>query len=104
MKRKARNLEYLGGPNAFSIEIAATNPDHDDCLLNMFESAYDCFPDKDYCVMTKPTTEQMSSMLNFFVEVSPKFDSSFPHTVYLMHKNSILSKVHVKVKTNIGII
>lgn len=66
-------------------------------MLSLFESAYDCFPDKDYCVMTIPCAVDEASLSNFFANVPPRCDGVFDQNLYVMHKNTLLDNVCVKV-------
>lgn len=63
----------------------------------LFQSAYDCFPDKDYCVMTVPSTIDEASLSFFFASVPPRYDGVMNQNLYIMHKNTLLDDVCVKV-------
>lgn len=97
---RTRNPEFLGKPNAFSVEIVAVDPKHEECLLSLFECAFDCFPDKDYCVMTIPHEVEERYLSNFFSNVPQRYDANNRCSLYVMHKNTILGEVSVKVSIN----
>lgn len=94
---RADNPVFLGEKNAFCIEIIAVDPHHEECLLPLFECAFDCFPDKDYCVMTVPHEIDEHCLTNFFSNVPQRYDQFSRNSLHVMHKNTILGKVSVKV-------
>lgn len=56
-----------------------------DLLVNAFAS----FPDKDFCLLTLPTTAPEPAFLEFFTFVPPKPNSTFTHSLYLLHRDAI---------------
>lgn len=92
-----RHPEFLGEPNAFAIEILAAHPNHEECLPQLFGCAYDCFPNKEYCVMTISSTEETGFLPEYFAKVPPRYDGLLPHQLYIMHKNTVLGNVCVQV-------
>lgn len=99
-KGRTRNPEFLGKPNAFSVEIIAVDPKHEECLLSLFECAFDYFPDKDYCVLTLPLEVEEHYLSRFFSNVPQRYDANSRCSLHVMHKNTILGDVSVKVGIN----
>lgn len=66
----------------------------------MFEAVFECFPDRDYCVLTTPTNTRSTLRFNeFFVRVPLRPTSSSKELLYVMTKCSIRSKIAVKLTT-----
>lgn len=99
---RTRNPEFLGKPNAFSVEIIAVDTAHEECLLSLFECMFDCFPEKDYCIMTVPHEIEECNISNFFSNVPQRYDGNMSCSLHVMHKNSMLGEVSVKVGINLN--
>ncbi|XP_057670515.1 cilia- and flagella-associated protein 61-like isoform X2 [Diorhabda carinulata] len=89
--------EFKGEDNAFSLEIAACLPSHEYGLIMLFESAFECFPNRDYCVMAVPTTISVIKLTKYFGRVPPRCTGTFPSELYVMHKNSMLGELAVEI-------
>lgn len=85
----------MGEENAFCLEVAAAHPDHEAGLVMLFESAFECFPDRDYLIMSMPSTIPMKKFCSFFTRVAQRADGSFPQELYVLHKNTLLLKIKV---------
>ena len=85
-------------PNAFSITLF--------CLDNYFESrsmdflphAFGMFEDRDYCILTVPSSASESPLLKHFVPVTAKSGSTFSHCLYVLHKDALFAKDFMKVE------
>ena len=85
-------------PNAFSITLF--------CLDNYFESrssdflphAFNSFKDRDYCILTVPSSASESPLLKNFVPVTAKSGSTFSHCLYVLHKDALFAKDFMKVE------
>mmetsp|Transcript_12238 Transcript_12238/g.25072 ORF Transcript_12238/g.25072 Transcript_12238/m.25072 type:complete len:1447 (+) Transcript_12238:1-4341(+) len=85
-------------PNAFSITLF--------CLDNYFESrsmdflphAFSQFEDRDYCILTVPSSASESPLLKNFVPVTAKSGSTFSHCLYVLHKDALFAKDYMKVE------
>lgn len=91
--------KFSGEGNAFCLEVAAAHPDHDAALIMLFESAFECFPDREYLVMSMPTNIPMKKLSTFFARIPPRPDGDFPYELYVMHKNTMLGTIKVEVAT-----
>lgn len=90
---------FSGEENAFCLEVAAAHPDHEVALIMLFESAFECFPDREYLIMSMPPKIPMKKLSVYFSRVPPRPDGAFPYELYVMHKNTMLSKIKVEVAT-----
>lgn len=89
---------FHGEINAFTLELAAAHPEHEiESLSLLLEAAFECFPDRDYCVLTLPSTCPPFPMLQHFVRVIPRPISTYPHELYVLHRNAILSNISARV-------
>ncbi|CAH1118654.1 unnamed protein product [Phaedon cochleariae] len=89
--------EFHGEPNAFALEIAASLPEHEYGLIKLFEACFECFPDRDYCVLSVPSTTPINKLTKYFCRVVPRSSGCFPYELYVMHKNTVLADMTVKV-------
>lgn len=87
--------KFLGEENAFCLEVAAAHPDHETALIMLFESSFECFPGREYLVMSMPPTIPMKRLSTFFARIPPRTDGAFPYELYVMHKNTMLCTVKV---------
>ncbi len=68
------------------------------CIDYTFESrgvdflpyAFMNFRDKDYIIITQPHSIPESPLLQNFIQVAKKRESTFDHVLYIIHKDSIL--------------
>lgn len=49
--------------------------------------AFECFPDRDYLIVTQPHTVAESSLLNKFTLVQKQSINTFQHVLYLIHRD-----------------
>nr|XP_023016211.1 cilia- and flagella-associated protein 61-like [Leptinotarsa decemlineata] len=89
--------EFNGEPNAFALEIAATLPEHEYGLIMLYEAAFECFPGREYCVMSIPSTTPINKLYKYFTRVIPRPTGSFPYELYVMHEKAVLGNVTVEV-------
>ncbi|VEN42370.1 unnamed protein product [Callosobruchus maculatus] len=91
----ARIPEFRGEPNAFCLEIAAAYPDHEVGLMQLFEAAFETFPDREYCIMAVPSTTPVNRLTKYFTRVVPRSTGVFPYELYTLHKSAVLGSVRV---------
>lgn len=96
-KEEDKVPEFQGEPNAFALEIVAAHPDHQNSLMSLFEAAFHCFSDREYCVITIPSTVSVSKEFKYFARVARRPTGEFPHELYVMHRNSLFGDVQAKV-------
>nr|CAI5824828.1 unnamed protein product [Callosobruchus analis] len=87
--------EFHGEPNAFCLEIAAAYPDHEVGLMQLFEAAFETFPDREYCIMAVPSTTPINRLTKFFTRIAPRSTGVFPYELYTLHKSAVLGSVRV---------
>ncbi|KAF5281306.1 hypothetical protein FQR65_LT14767 [Abscondita terminalis] len=88
---------FLGELNAFTLEVAASQVWHElESTLLLLAAAFECFPEKEYCVMSIPSTCPPFPMLDHFVRVAPRPTSTYPHELYILHRNTIMSELSVR--------
>lgn len=90
---------YFGPGNAFSLEIAASLPEHKEALIPLLEASFECFPDKDYCILSIPHIYPSFPLLSEFVRITPKHSSNYPHELYVVHRSALRSELKVRVAT-----
>lgn len=89
---------YFGDPNAFALEIAAAQlPQHEAALVNLLEAAFECFPNRDYCVLALPSTTAIFPLLEHFVRVPPRPVSTDVQELYVMHRSALTGEMSVRV-------
>ncbi|CAH0549570.1 unnamed protein product [Brassicogethes aeneus] len=93
-----RKSKYYGSPNAFALEIALAQPAHLASLSHLYEAAFECFPDRDYCVLSQPFA-LTPPVLHFFMFVPPRPEGTFPNSLYLLHRNSMVGQIAVRSAT-----
>lgn len=90
--------KLYGEVNAFTLELAAAHPYHEVESLNLLlEAAFECFPCRDYCVLSIPSTCPPFPLLNNFTRVTPRPVSPYPQELYVVHRNVVLSNISVRV-------
>ncbi|EFA04891.2 Uncharacterized protein C20orf26-like Protein [Tribolium castaneum] len=88
---------YYGEPNAFALEICTAMDDHENCLYLLFQAAFECFPDREYLIVSLPTETQMCYLKKHFARVTPRPNSVFNHELYVLHKSAILGTLWARV-------
>ncbi|XP_026730417.1 cilia- and flagella-associated protein 61-like [Trichoplusia ni] len=92
-------IRYSGTPNAFLLELFAIHPNYDERYgYDMLETAFEMFPDRDYCIMCLPSNHPPFPLLEHFTLVTP-FGSSMRYineTLYVAHVNSVKGKLSVR--------
>ena len=52
--------------------------------------AFDCFPEKDFMVITQPHHFSENALLEPFMKIQKKVDSLFPEILYILHRETLL--------------
>lgn len=88
---------FHGEANAFVVEIVAAMPEHErGALVQLLEASFGCFPDRDYCIIGIPSTTPAFPLLRYFVRVTPRPICIFEQELYVLHRNTISSSLHVR--------
>ncbi|VVD05040.1 unnamed protein product [Leptidea sinapis] len=91
---------YIGQPNAFILELFAMHQDYDERFgFEMLEAAFVLFPNRDYCIISLPSSNISFPLLGHFTLVSPySFRMRFINeTLFVAHINSIRGDVRVRI-------
>ncbi|XP_015597172.2 cilia- and flagella-associated protein 61 isoform X1 [Cephus cinctus] len=83
--------KYYGEPNAFTMELFSMTPEIGERrAADYLGAAFECFPDRDFCVMLIPSTYHLFTFLQHFVRVPLRFNKDFPMVLYLAHRSTFL--------------
>jgi len=83
--------------NAFVINLFCIDQRFASRSQDFLEYAFKLFPGKDYIILTQPHTIPESILLQNFLLVPKKQNSTFDHVLYIMHKDALCSK-NIKVR------
>ncbi|KAK9753849.1 Cilia- and flagella-associated protein 61, N-terminal domain [Popillia japonica] len=88
---------FNGPENAFTMEIAAARPKHEDALNELLEASFEVFPKRDYCIMTLPSQSYNFPLATkVFVRAAPKPESDFSQELYIVHHSAIAGHLEVR--------
>ncbi|KAF5296312.1 hypothetical protein FQA39_LY12529 [Lamprigera yunnana] len=88
---------YLGNINAFTLELSVSQIEHEtESIPLLLEAAFECYPDREYCVISLPSTCPPFPTLDHFVHIAPRSTSIYAHELYVVHKNAINSNFKVR--------
>ncbi|XP_063365164.1 cilia- and flagella-associated protein 61-like [Cydia amplana] len=92
-------VRYPGTPNAFLLELFAMHQDYDERYgYDILETAFEMFPDRDYCVLCLPSNQPAFPLLEHFTLVTPKHyrEKYTNQSLYVAHVNSVRESVAVR--------
>lgn len=75
--------------NCFAITLFCMDDRYEYGSLDLLVNAFAAFADKDFCLLTLPTTTPEPSFVSFFTCVPPKSTNTFTHVLYLLHRDAI---------------
>jgi len=83
---------YEEVPNAFAITMFCLDKRHDCRAVDFLAPLFHVFGKEggDYCILTLPHTECESPLMPYFTHVQPTESSTFPHSVYVLHRDALL--------------
>ena len=89
------DLEAIPDPpekakNAFAITLFCIELAFDSRSRDFLQYAFDLYPDRDYLIVTQPHTVAESTLLQKFTCVEKKIQNTFPHVLYIIHRDSLL--------------
>lgn len=76
--------------NAFAITLFCIELAFDSRSRDFLQYAFDLYPDRDYLIVTQPHTVAESTLLQKFTLVEKKIKNTFPHVLYILHRDSLL--------------
>ncbi|KAL3269154.1 hypothetical protein HHI36_008233 [Cryptolaemus montrouzieri] len=97
LKKNIQIPNFPGQPDAFALEVLVSDTNHEAAAKILLESAFECFNNKNYCLMCCPSTEPPQNFLKDFVRVTPRNISVFPHDLFILHRSTIDSKMDVRI-------
>ncbi|TYZ65955.1 hypothetical protein PybrP1_007064 [[Pythium] brassicae (nom. inval.)] len=75
--------------NCFAITLFCMDERFEYGAKDLLANAFAAFADKDFCLLTLPTTAPEPGFVGFFTSVPPKPTSTFTHCLYLLHRDAI---------------
>jgi hypothetical protein len=89
------DLESIPNPpnkakNAFAVTLFCIELAFDSRSRDFLQYAFDLYPDRDYLIVTQPHTVSESTLLQKFTCVDKKIQNTFPHILYIIHRDSLL--------------
>lgn len=75
--------------NCFAVTLFCMDERFEYGAVDLLVHAFAAFADKDYCLLTLPTTAPEPSFVGFFTAAAPKPTSTFTHVLYLLHRDAI---------------
>lgn len=75
--------------NCFAITLFCMDDRYEYGSLDLLANAFAAFADKDFCLLTLPTTSPEPCFLGYFTLIPPKPKSTFTHVLYLLHRDAI---------------
>ncbi|KAK9873376.1 hypothetical protein WA026_022182 [Henosepilachna vigintioctopunctata] len=91
--------KFYGEPNAFALEVLVTQPGHEQAIPRLLRASFECFKNKNYCLLCAPSTDVSYNLLDNFVRVTPRNHSTFPHDLYVLHRNTVNCEMKVRLST-----
>lgn len=86
--------------NAFAITLFCMEAAFDSRSKDFLKYAFECFPDRDYLIVTQPHTVAESSLLNKFTLVQKQSINTFQHVLYLVHRDYLFEQDIAMQRTN----
>jgi hypothetical protein len=76
--------------NAFCVKLFFIEQAFESRSTDFLIQAFDCFPDKDYMILTQPHSYYENSLLEPFIKPVKKLDSLFNDVLYIIHRESLM--------------
>jgi len=88
-------------PNAFAITMFCLDKKYECRAADFLAPLFHVFGEDggDYCVLTLPHTECESPLMPHFTHVQPIVSSTFPHSLYVLHRDALLQPPMVRYAT-----
>lgn len=78
--------------NAFAVTLFCMEAAFDSRSKDFLKYAFDCFPDRDYLIVTQPHTVPENALLSKFTLVPKQLNNTFQHVLYLIHRDYLLEQ------------
>lgn len=96
MPMKHWQFQFEEEGNAFAVEVIASKPGHEFAVRDLIRTAFQCFPKRDYCILTIPTTQMYVHFLSYFVKAVPHAEAFFQHELYICARCSMMGQLSVR--------
>ncbi|XP_076099520.1 cilia- and flagella-associated protein 61-like isoform X2 [Mytilus galloprovincialis] len=87
---------YKGAQNAFSIQLFCIDERYEMRSSDFLSSAFELFPQYDFCVITVPHLVPEFPLIQGFVRITPRSPSTLPQELYVFHRSGLLKDFHVR--------
>ena len=77
--------------NAIVINLYCIDELFESRSLDFVEYAFSLYPEREYLILTQPFTVQETTLLQNFIQVQRKKNSTFEHVLYIYHKDCLSS-------------
>ncbi|EAR95092.1 hypothetical protein TTHERM_00641200 (macronuclear) [Tetrahymena thermophila SB210] len=81
----------IDAQNAIVINLFCIDENFESRSLDFVEYAFSIFGDRDYIILTQPFTVPETTLLQQFIKIPMKKNSTFDHVLYIYHKDCLLS-------------
>jgi uncharacterized protein YfiM (DUF2279 family) len=88
--------KYLGSSNAFAIQLFCIDEKYESRSCDFLQAAFECFPERDYCIITLPHNVPEFTLIQNFLRVTPRSKSTLNHELYIFHRAGLLKEVNVR--------
>jgi hypothetical protein len=88
----------MGEPNAFSITLFSLAQEQESRSMDLLAAAFEAFPDREYAILTQPFSAPDMPLLRRFVQVQPRQQAAPSETMYLCHRDSLLTPALLNVR------
>ncbi|XP_056620849.1 LOW QUALITY PROTEIN: cilia- and flagella-associated protein 61 [Triplophysa dalaica] len=84
-------------PNAFCIQLFTMEKRFEMRSADLLPYLFTLYPDREYCVISVPKPAPEFPLLQSFLRIIPRENSTFPHELYLCHRWGLLRTLEVRV-------
>jgi len=86
-------------PNAFAVTLFCVEGALACRSGDFLPHAFARYPDRDYCVVTVPTTvlQEPALVRGLFTAAAPRPGTAYSHTLFVVHRDALLAPAHLKV-------
>lgn len=88
--------QYLGPSNAFAIQLFCIDEKYESRSCDFLQVAFECFPDRDYCIITLPHNVPEFTLIQNFLRVTPRPKSTLNHELYIFHRAGLIKEINVR--------
>lgn len=75
--------------NAVVINLFCIDENYESRSMDFVEYAFSLFPDREYIILTQPFTVQETVLLQNFIQIPMKKNSTFEHVLYIFHRDAL---------------